>query len=300
MPSPTPTAENSPRLLRHRRDAIRFRSPFLALITILALCSAGCAQTRSVANYCSTFYGEGEKFRQSAYDAQESGDDLAVVSSLLGAPAQLASFFEKLEAVSPDEIQPDVAQMRDVYKKISDQVGEGATTDVYAILGQLAGGIVLGLSVRAAEQRINEYTLANCGPPPSSASTSSSPASQSSSATEPDEALDLTPIPYPDGPVLCPTTADYQTVSISEGWTSDYYYETPDHIVIICPSPMFDSFTYYGQDKKTGQDVLISATPNGTVGFVAQDGDRRFEITSDQLLISNGDTTEAEPVIPPA
>jgi hypothetical protein len=136
-----------------------------AMMMMTAVLAVPACSSRSVDNFCTTFYAEGMKFRQSMFDAQRSADPFEQFGSLLGAPDEIARMFEKLETVSPDEIEPDVAAMRDAYRKVVDQTGKGSL-DPMSLMGGLANGIMIGLSVSKHEQRFSEYTLRNCGPPP--------------------------------------------------------------------------------------------------------------------------------------
>ena len=73
---------------------------------------AGCGSERSVEAYCGTFYGEGGELRDRWSDAQ-GADPLTQAATLLQAPQEMKTFFDRLEKVAPDEIQPDVAAVRD-------------------------------------------------------------------------------------------------------------------------------------------------------------------------------------------
>ena len=140
-----------------------------AIPVVVTLLLAGCGAARSVANYCSVFYQDGQTIRQNAEKAQQNGDLLSMLSELASSPAQLADFFDKLDAVAPDDIEPDVAQLRDAFKKEADSVGStGVGLD--GLIGSAANGLMLGLSSYQAAQHVDSYTSKNCGPPPGSSS----------------------------------------------------------------------------------------------------------------------------------
>jgi hypothetical protein len=138
----------------------------VALVVAAVAFVPGCGRARTVENYCATFWAEGGKIRNSAMEAQRSGGMLGALSTVFSAPSDMAKFFDKLDAVAPEEIEPDVAKMRDAYEKIGDKMGEGMSGDPMSMLGSLAGNMVIGLSVANSERRINAFTAKHCGTPP--------------------------------------------------------------------------------------------------------------------------------------
>lgn len=134
--------------------------PFLVSALTLAACGG---PTRSVASYCSYFYGQGgrlrEQWRQSGANASQN--PLGALTTAFAAVPELASFMHELSLRAPDEIAPDVQMLADAFKRLSEQEGSAASDP----LGALAGGIVGGLAASGAEQRVNAYTMQHCGPP---------------------------------------------------------------------------------------------------------------------------------------
>lgn len=132
-------------------------------VVLLGLTLTGCSSSRSVENYCETFYGEGSILRERFSSMDAESDPLGSFATALSAPQELATFFTKLEEVSPEEIAPDVAVLRDTFQDQADSLGDTATNP----LGGLVGGLVGGLSASGSYERVDRYTMDNCGPPPS-------------------------------------------------------------------------------------------------------------------------------------
>lgn len=141
------------------------------VLTCVASGLTGCGQTRSVESYCTTFYGEGQVFRQRFLGLDAQRDPLGSLGQLLAAPRDLAVFFGKLADVAPDDIRPDVETARDAFQSQADGMGDKAgqiASGPAGLLGSLAGDLTTGLATAPAMQRIDTWTTSNCGPPPSS------------------------------------------------------------------------------------------------------------------------------------
>jgi hypothetical protein len=137
-----------------------YRILMAASAALLAGLLSSCGSGRSVQAYCSTFYGEGAKLRgEFTPDEQQP---LKSLVTLLAAPQELATFFGKLDKVAPDEIEPDVAVVRDTFQKQANSLGDTAKDP----LGGALSGLVSSLSAGPAFQRVDTYTSQKCGPPP--------------------------------------------------------------------------------------------------------------------------------------
>ena len=124
--------------------------------------------TRSVAAYCSYFYGQGSILRNQWMQAGNNAnqDPLGALGSVLGAPNQLANFFHELSLRAPESIADDVQTLSDSYKQLADSEGQ----DVMNPVGGIASGFVNALATAPASERVDKFTLDNCGPPPGSTS----------------------------------------------------------------------------------------------------------------------------------
>lgn len=134
---------------------------FPVTIACLALLLGACGKQRSVAAYCQVFYGQGSQLRQQWSGNNQSGDLVGELGTLFGAPQQLANFFGRLDAVAPDDIEPDVHQLQQAAQQAADNLKSGN------VIQSLLGGLTSGLGSQGAETRVNQWTLSNCGSPPS-------------------------------------------------------------------------------------------------------------------------------------
>ena len=67
--------------------------------------------------------------------------------------------FEKLDKVAPEDIEPDVAAVRDNIQSQLEAVS-GAASDP---LGALVGSLFMGLTAGGSWQRVSDYVVTNCG-----------------------------------------------------------------------------------------------------------------------------------------
>jgi hypothetical protein len=116
---------------------------------------------RSVEAYCETWAAESQRLQQRWAEQggalQQTGNPLPALGMIAGAPRDLASLYDELEKVAPDEIQPDVVVLRDAYQQLANSMG--SATDP---LGFGLSGLMIGLSTMEAERRVNEYTRTHC------------------------------------------------------------------------------------------------------------------------------------------
>jgi hypothetical protein len=160
-------AVHTPRLAARWRVFV-----IVAMTCVIGLSGCG-GTTRSVASYCSYFYGEGTQLRNRFIKSSDanSQDPFAELSSVFADVPEAASFLHQLSLRAPQEIAPDVQVLAQALENFAAQAGSGASDP----LGALASGMVDGLETSGAEQRVNEYTLKNCGAPPGSTSSTSAP-----------------------------------------------------------------------------------------------------------------------------
>jgi hypothetical protein len=149
-----------------RRLATR---PALAILAVQGSCLvlAACGgPSRSVAAYCSYFYGQGSQLRNRWIRSSQAagGDPFAAMSSVFADLPEAANFLHQLSLRAPETIAPDVQALADALGQVSGHLG-GAAADP---LGALAGGLLKGLATGGAEQRVNAFTVQHCGGPPAS------------------------------------------------------------------------------------------------------------------------------------
>lgn len=147
------------------------RAKIIASIIALAIVASGgyfvlrhSNGGRSASAYCSTFYGDGQKFR-SEYSVNFASNPIKNIVNLISAPQQLATFFGKLAAVSPMDIEPSVVVLQHSFQREADSMG----VSVLNPLAGLASGLVTGVEAVPATSAVNSWTLSHCGPPPNNA-----------------------------------------------------------------------------------------------------------------------------------
>jgi hypothetical protein len=149
-------------LMAVRRRAIGLFLCFLMVAASLITLSACGAQTRSVAAYCSYFYGQGGTLRERwLHNSNRAGQDpIAALAGVFTALPEAASFLHQLSLRAPEDIAPDVQTLSDALRRAADVSGSGDP------LSSLVGGLVNGFAATGAEQRVNLYTVQHCGGPP--------------------------------------------------------------------------------------------------------------------------------------
>ncbi len=138
-------------------------------IVVMAASLSGCASGRSTEAFCSTYWEEKNAYLQrygtAAEEIRAAGDE-DPFAALLGGTAMIAQalgdtivIFDKLERVAPDDIQPDVAAIRDNLKAQMERASDAVSNP----LGSLVGGLVQGLAVGGSWQRVGDYVVTHCG-----------------------------------------------------------------------------------------------------------------------------------------
>lgn len=154
-------------LLSHRHDGARVRLVGAVLVvSAMASLVPSCGQSRSVDAFCDTFRSQTtamlEKYRSRLGSLDYQNHPLKTLlvgaGSAIEAQGDLAVMFDHLEAVAPDEIEPEVAAVRDMYQKQLDTAAKAAGDPV----GALVGGLVTGISSMGAYESVQKFILANC------------------------------------------------------------------------------------------------------------------------------------------
>lgn len=119
---------------------------------------------RTVKSFCSTYEsGKEQLLQQWSQQENQNSDSFSKLvngfATVAGEPADLANLFGKLDNVAPNDIEPDVATLRDAFKKESDAMDSMAGGN---ILGGLGSGLMLGLSTQGAFNRVGVYITKNC------------------------------------------------------------------------------------------------------------------------------------------
>lgn len=135
----------------------------VALAAVAALVS-GCGPSRSVEAFCTTYHDEKQAFIERYSGTTNIPQDASIGQAFSAMSAGLSSLgdtviiFDKLDKVAPEDIEPDVAAVRDSMKKTIDQAG-GMATDP---LGSFLGGFLTAMTSQGSWQRVSDYVSVKC------------------------------------------------------------------------------------------------------------------------------------------
>lgn len=140
--------------------------PVVAACLVAAVLAA-CVPQRSPEAFCDTYWEQKQEYVSKYSEAEEALEQVEdPLLGALGGAGMMAQaigdvviIFERLEAVAPEEIRPDVAAIRDSLKSQVDSAGEMATNP----LGAIAGGLFSALATGGSWQRVSEYVVEQCG-----------------------------------------------------------------------------------------------------------------------------------------
>jgi hypothetical protein len=120
------------------------------------------ADRRSVEAYCQTWQTEGmrlhAKWAASQRQAEAGDNPFGALSTVMGAPADLAEFFAKLDAVAPAEIEPAVARYRDAWQQTAGNLGQKASDPLSFLMAQL----VVSAQTVGVERQLDSWTRSHC------------------------------------------------------------------------------------------------------------------------------------------
>jgi hypothetical protein len=125
-------------------------------LTIVVVASSGFATARSVSGFCKVYYQQKHQYIKAT--ANSNSGNLNGLLQGISAIGHLPVMFDKLDRVAPDEIEPDVANIRDTLKAETQQAA-GSASDP---LGGLASGLALSLMSAASWERVGTYVDTNC------------------------------------------------------------------------------------------------------------------------------------------
>ncbi len=122
--------------------------------------------SRNVTAYCSYFYGEGTALRERMIrsSARDADNPITGLAGVFADMPEAASFMHGLAQRAPEEIAPQIEVLAKALEGAVGQIGSAASNPA----GSVGSLIASSLESSGAEQRINEFTLQHCGPPPGS------------------------------------------------------------------------------------------------------------------------------------
>jgi hypothetical protein len=126
-------------------------------ITVVVV-HATAGPTRSAAAFCSVYFQQKHQYL-ATYDSRDyRNDPLAGLLNAIGAMSDWVPMFEKLDAVAPSDIEPDVATIVDSLKKEQDAAGQELSNP----LGALGSGLTAALMSSASWNNLSQYIQKNC------------------------------------------------------------------------------------------------------------------------------------------
>lgn len=136
-------------------------------LVCLAVTLSSCGDGRSAEAFCSTYREEEERLIEKYSDRTEFVRDqepfaglLTGIVSLFEAQGDYVVLLDRLEQVAPEEIQPEVAAIRDVARANIEGQNESLGS---GNLGQAGvGGLLNIMQVMGSVQRVDQFVQTEC------------------------------------------------------------------------------------------------------------------------------------------
>lgn len=113
---------------------------------------------RSAASFCNVYFQQKRQYL-TTYDSRNySNDPLGGLLNAIGAMSDWVPMFEKLDAVAPPDIEPDVATVVDSLKQEQQAAGQELSNPLSA----LGSGLTAALMSSASWDHLNQYVQQNC------------------------------------------------------------------------------------------------------------------------------------------
>lgn len=139
---------------------MRLAAAAAVLLAVSAAVGACGASDRSPQALCEAFYSRAAplhaKYTQAAGAASQN--PLGSLATALSSIGDLATVFDAMDQHAPADIEPDTAQLRDEFRRLEDNIGQGAANPI----GALASGLATSLASAGAYQRVADYLDAHC------------------------------------------------------------------------------------------------------------------------------------------
>lgn len=158
--------------LAARITAARAKSGVAVLLLVGCMGTAcSSAPTRSVKNFCATYTSEKAKFLRTygPLESQPPANESAssVFSNLILGMQSLGDvsiIFDKLDKAAPDDIEPDVAAVRDSWKSMQGTLGDEASNafNPKGLVGALLKGLLASAESGGSWTRLGQYVQTNC------------------------------------------------------------------------------------------------------------------------------------------
>jgi hypothetical protein len=90
-----------------------------------------------------------------------SGDPLAALANLAGAPGEIGQLMSKMAAVAPSNIETDFQSLAQAFEQVGSNEGSGLSNPI----GTLGSALALGFNEETAANNVNAFLAGNCGVP---------------------------------------------------------------------------------------------------------------------------------------
>jgi len=127
----------------HKKRTVVIIATLLGVIIVVILLFQFMKPERSVTSYCKVYKEEDAKLAK----AQGDTYSVAVFSHSSNSPADFANALSKLEQVAPNDIQPDVKTLKQLFQKIDSDPSQNMSAS---------------LSGLGAESSVKDWTSQNC------------------------------------------------------------------------------------------------------------------------------------------
>lgn len=132
----------------------------LAITVTVVIIRANSAPTRSVAAFCGVYHQQERQFMATYESRSYQNDPLAGLLNSINAMSDLLPMFEKLDAVAPPSIEPDVSNVVDSLKQEEQAAGHEFSDP----LGALGDSLVIALMSSASWNQVDKYISQHCYP----------------------------------------------------------------------------------------------------------------------------------------
>ena len=114
--------------------------------------------TRSAAAFCAVYFQQKHQYLSTYASHNYQNDPLGGLVNAIGAMSDWVPMFEKMDAVAPPEIEPDVQNIVDSLKQQEQQAGQAVSNP----LGALGSSLATAMMSSASWDHVSQYVEQNC------------------------------------------------------------------------------------------------------------------------------------------
>jgi len=114
--------------------------------------------TRSAAAFCAVYFQQKHQYLSTYASHNYQNDPLGGLVNAIGAVSDWVPMFEKMDAVAPPDIEPDVQNIVDSLKQQEQQAGQAVSNPLSA----LGSSLVTAMMSSASWDHVSQYVEQNC------------------------------------------------------------------------------------------------------------------------------------------